>query len=229
MANHFNILALRTPWTVWKGILPGTNRNYFIKLIRSSENESRPFVSESLQPHGLYSPWNSPGQNTGVCSCSLLQGIFPTQRWNPGLQNCRQILYQLSHKGEPRILEWVAYPFSSGFSQPRNWTGVSCIAGGFFTSWASRKARNHQSSVQFSHSVVSLCHPMDCSKSGLLVHHQLPELAQTHVHQVGDAIQPSYPLPSPSLSAFNLSQNQGLFQWVSCSSYQVAKVLEFQL
>ncbi len=56
-------------------------------------------MSDSLRPHGLYSPWNSPGQNTGVGSCSLLQGIFPTQGLNPGLLHCRQILYCLSHQG----------------------------------------------------------------------------------------------------------------------------------
>ena len=89
---------------------------------------------------GLYSRWYSPGQNTGVCSLSLLQGIFPTQESNPGLPYCRRILYQLSHKGSPRILEWVAYPFSSGSSWPRNRTGVSCIAGRFFTNWAIREA-----------------------------------------------------------------------------------------
>ena len=80
-------------------------------------------VFDSLRPHRLYSPWNSPGQNTGVGSLSLLQGIFPTQGWNPGLLHCWWILYQLSHKGSPRILEWVAYSFSSGSSQPRNQTG----------------------------------------------------------------------------------------------------------
>ena len=80
-------------------------------------------------------PWNSPGQNAGVSSLSLLQGIFPTQGLNPGLPHCRRILYQLSHKGSPRILEWVAYSFSSGSSRLRNRTGVSCIAGRFFTNW----------------------------------------------------------------------------------------------
>ena len=55
----------------------------------------------SLWPHGLYSPWTSPGKKTGVHSLSLLQGIFPTQGWNPGLPNCRWILYKLSHKGSP--------------------------------------------------------------------------------------------------------------------------------
>ena len=98
-------------------------------------------MSNSLQSHGLYSPWNSPGQNTGVSSLSLLQGIFPNQGLNPGLPHCRRILYQLSHKGSPRILERVAYPFSSRSSWPRNWTRVSCIAGKFFTNRVSGKTR----------------------------------------------------------------------------------------
>ena len=72
----------------------------------------------------LYSPWNSPDQNSGVGSLSHLQGIFPTQGSNPGLPHCRQILYQLSHKGSPRTLEWVAYPFSSESSQSRNNRGL---------------------------------------------------------------------------------------------------------
>ena len=75
---------------------------------------------------------------------------------------------------------------------------------------------------------VAFCDPMDCRTSGFPVHHQLPELAQTHVHWVGDAIQPSDPLLSPSPPAFNLFQHQGLSKWVS-SSHEVAKVLEFQL
>ena len=104
------------------------------------ESESCSVMSDSLRPHGLYSPWNSPGQNTGVGSLSLLQGIFPTQGSNPGLPHCRRILYQLSHKRSPRILEWVAYPFSRGFSWPRNRTRVSCIAGRFFTNWTIREA-----------------------------------------------------------------------------------------
>ena len=105
-----------------------------------SESKSHSVVSDSLWPYGLYSPWNSPGQNTGVGSLSLLQRIFPTQVSNPGLPHCSRILYQLSHKESPRILEWVAYPFSIRSSQPRNWAGVSCIAGGFFTARATREA-----------------------------------------------------------------------------------------
>ena len=84
---------------------------------------------------------------------------------------------------------------------------------------------NQLSSV--TQSCLTLCNPMDCSMSSFSVHHQLLELAQTHVHRVGDAIQPSHPLSSPSPPAFNLAQHQGLFQWVS-SSHQVAKVLQFQ-
>ena len=72
---------------------------------------SRSVVSDSLQPHQLYSPWNFLGQNTGVGSFSFLQRIFLTKGLNPGLPHCRRILYQLSHKGNPSILEWVAYPF----------------------------------------------------------------------------------------------------------------------
>ena len=117
-------------------------------------------MSDSLQPHGLYSPWNSPGQNTGVGSLSLLQGIFPTQGLNPGLPHCRWLLYQLSHKGSPRILEWVAYPFSRRSSQPRNRTRVSCIAGRFFTNWAMREA---QVQVKVAQSCLTLCDSMEYS------------------------------------------------------------------
>ena len=105
-----------------------TNLNRYRRLAGDINewSESHSVMSDSLWSHGLYSPWNSPGQNTGVGSLSLLQGIFPTQGSNPGLPHCGQILYQLSHQGSPRILEWVAYPFSSRSSWPRNRTGVSC-------------------------------------------------------------------------------------------------------
>ena len=85
-------------------------------------------------------------------------------------------------------------------------------------------ASNHQFS-SVTQSCLTLCDPVDCSTPGFPVYHQLPELAKTHVHSISDAIQPSHPLSSPS-PTFNLSQHQGLFQWVS-SSHQVAKVLEF--
>ena len=120
-----------------------------------------------------------------------------------------------------RIQEWVAVLSSRGSFWPRDQTHISYIsyAGrGFFTT-----------SVQFSRSVVSnILLPHGLQQRGFPVHHQLPELTQTHVHWVRDAIQPSHLLSSPSPPAFSLSQHQGLFQWVS-SLYQVAKVLELQL
>jgi len=89
-----------------------------------------------------------------------------------------------------------------------------------------RKWGLHFTSV--SQSCPTLCDPMNCSTPGLPVHHQLLEFTQTHLHQVGDAIQPSHPLLSPSPPAPNPSQHQSLFQWVN-SSHEVAKVLEVQL
>ena len=83
-------------------------------LEHQAASESRSVMSDSLRPHELYSPWNSPGQNTRGGSHSLLQGIFQTHRWKPGLLYCGQILYQLSHKGSPRTrvcslshLQWI--------------------------------------------------------------------------------------------------------------------------
>ena len=99
--------------------------------------------------HGILRPeyWNG--------SHSLLQGIFPTQGSNLGLLHCREILYQLSHRGSPRILEWVVYPFSSRFSQLRNRIGISCLAGRFFTSWAIKEGleANSEQPLWVKHSV----------------------------------------------------------------------------
>ena len=94
-----------------------------------------------------------------------------------------------------------------------------------------KQIKNYYFSVQFrsvTHSCSTLCDTTDCKTSGFPVHHQLPELVQTHFHWLGDSIQPSHPLLSPLPPVFSLSQHQGLFQWVS-SLHQVAKVLEFQL
>ena len=103
----------------------------------------------------LLFPWNSPGTNTRAGCHSLLQGIFPTQESNPGLLHCRQIPYCLSHQGSPRILEWVAYPFSRATFQPRiYWTRVSCIAGGFFTSCATREALSSIQNSNFNSSFL---------------------------------------------------------------------------
>ena len=96
--------------------------------------------------------------------------------------------------------------------------------------WSELQQSSHRTSVQFSsvaQTCLILCDPVNHSTLALPVHHQLLESTQSHVHRVGDAIQPSHPLSSPSPPALNLSQHQGLFQWVN-SSHQVAKVLEFQ-
>ena len=125
--------------------------------------------------------------------------------------------------GFPRQECWSRFPFPSLGDLPNS--GIkpvsltsSELAGRFFTTQFSSLAQ----------SCSILCNPMDCSMPGFPVHHQLLELGQTHVHRVGDAIQPSYPLSSPSPPAFNLSQHQRLFQRVG-SSHQVAKVLELRL
>ena len=110
---------------------------------------------------------------------------------------------------QARILDWVAISYSKGSSRPRDRTHVSCDF------CVGRWILYHQATweAQFG-SVTQLCptfcDPTACSTPGLPVYHQLPEPTQTHVHRVGIAIQPSYPLSSPS-PAFNLSQHQGLF------------------
>ena len=157
------------------------------------------------------------------------------QKWKWVAQSCLTLCDPIYGIFQARILEWVAFPSSRGSSQPRDQTQVSWIAGGFFTCWATREdlwtKKNIRKTVQFSSVAqlcLTLCDPLNRSTPGLPVHHQLPEFTQTHVHQVGDAIQPFHPLSSPSPPALNLSQHQGLFKLIS-SSHQVAKVLEIQL
>ena len=95
--------------------------------------------SMDCNPPGSFVHGDSPGKNTGMGCYVLLQGIFWTQGLNPGPLHCRWILYHLSHQGSSRILEWVAYPFPRGSSQPRNQTRVSLIASKFFISWATKE------------------------------------------------------------------------------------------
>ena len=105
---------------------------------------------------------------------------------------------------------------------------VSCVLPRFLHyNFGENFVRQAVASVQLQ-SCPTLCNPMDCNMPCFSVYHQLLQLAQTHVHWVGDAIQPSHSLLSPSPPALSISQHQGLFQWVS-SSHQVARVLEFQL
>ena len=140
-------------------------------------------------------------------------------------------------------------PLSMGFPRQEYWTGLpfplpedlsdpgtepvfchllhwQAMAEDRFSSWVTWEAQRTSSSVAQSH--PTLCNPMRCSMPGLPVFHHLPEFAQTHVHWVGDIIQPSHPLPSPPPPACNHSHHQSLFQWVY-STYQVAEVLDLKL
>ena len=96
-------------------------------------------MSNSFWPHGLNISWNSPGQKMYWIAFPFFRGSSQPRDLNLGLPHWGQILYQLNHKGSPRILACLAYPFFSWSSQPRNQTGVSCIAGRFLTSWAIRE------------------------------------------------------------------------------------------
>ena len=97
------------------------------------------FPAQELNPGLLHCRWN---WTQVSCTAGGIEPRSPALQveLNPGLLHCRWILYQLSHKGSPRILEWVDYLISRRSSRPRNWTRVSCIAGGFFTNWAIKEA-----------------------------------------------------------------------------------------
>ena len=186
----------------------------------------RSVMSNSLQPHRLWlsrhlCPWNSPGKNTEVGCHFLLQGIFLT--WNQTW---------VSHTAgrfftiwATREALWISFSLSNWLFLLPSLRLVLIVP-----IKSSSPVLFQFSSVQFSCSVVSDSlqpHGLQHASLSIPVHHRLPEFTQTHVHWVGDAIQPSHPLSCPSPPALNLSQHQGLFKWVS-SSHQVAKVLEFQ-
>ena len=144
--------------------------------------------------------------------------VFQKHWWNGMFslhwEICFPLCYFLLDASNDMFLD---EPLSSGW-----WVECAWLIKG---SWLSGKADPFSSVAQ---SCPTLCDPMNHSTPGLPVPHKFPESTQTHVHQVGDAIQPSHPLSSPSPPALNLSQHQGLFKWVS-SLHQVAKVLGFQL
>ena len=198
MANHFSILALRTPWTVWKGKKDRTLKDEFPRSVGTQ--------------YATGEDWrNSSGKN---------------------------------EKAEPKQKQHSVVDVNGDGSKVRcskeqycigTWNGISMNQSKLEMVKKEMARMNIDilgiSSVQFSsvaRSCATLCNPMNRSTPGLPVHHQRPEFTQTHVHRVGDAIQPSHPLSSPSPPAHNLSQHQGLFQWVNFL-HEVAKVLEFQL
>ena len=128
---------------------------------------------------------------------------------------------------QPLQLCWVplrSWVWSKGYEERKEMYSVDPTSAILTEGWVQSLSVLFSSVTQ---SCLTLCNPMDCSTPGFSVHHQLPELAQTHVYWVGDAIQPSHPLLPPSLPAFTLSEHQGLFQWIS-SSHKMAKVLELQ-
>ena len=174
-------------------------------------------------------PVRSPGSNldlaTGMCSGIAVLWDWVLNLWDLMLLTSRQITSGLSWivKHQVSAENWKIA--SSGKTHTRWSTEV------FNEWWSGRKQGASHNTYEFSsvsQSCLTLCDLMDCSMPGFPVHHQLPELTWTHVHWVGDAIQQSHPLSSPSPPAFNLAQHRGLFQWGS-SSHQVAKGLEFQL
>ena len=142
-----------------------------------------------------------------ICVCVLFTKSCLTlcdpMNWSPSGSSVHEI-------SKARILEWVAIPFSRGSLWPRDWTQVSCIAGRFFTNWATREAQSVL--LLFSCSFVSdSWDPVDDSTPGFPVLLCLLGIAQTHAYWVYDAIQPSHPLLPPSLPALSLSQHQGIF------------------
>ena len=152
-SDHLHRCWLFSWYLFWRCLIPLSSCSYFYNN-KAGPDESHcavlclvayscPTLCKFMDcsPPGSLVHGESPGKNTAGGCYTFLQGIFPTQGLNPGLPHCRQILYHLSHQGNPRIKEWVAYPFSRGTSWPRNRTGVSCIAGRFFTNWATREAR----------------------------------------------------------------------------------------
>ena len=124
--EHLNMsLPLALPPLVWFCI---HRFNYLWRVVLCWVTQSRLTLCNSMDCRRPVSvQGDSLGKNTGVDCHALLQGIFPLQESNPGLLHCKQILYYLSHQGSPRILEWVAYPFSRGSFQPRSWTGVPAL------------------------------------------------------------------------------------------------------
>ena len=152
MATHSSVLAWRIPGMGKPGGLPSMRSHRvghdWSDLAAAAAVLSCSVVSDSLRPHELqparlHYPWENSRQEywSGLLCPPPGEGIFPIQGSNTGLPHCRHILYGLNHQGKPRILDWVNYPFSRGSSKPRNQTGVSYIAGRFFTSWVTSEAQ----------------------------------------------------------------------------------------
>ena len=196
-----------TPWTaVRQASLSITSSQSLLKL-KSIKSVMPPTISSSVVPSPTF-------------NLSQHQGLF---QWISSSYQVDKVLeFHLQHQS----FQWIFKLISWG------WTGwISLQSKGLSRVFYNTTVQKHQLfSAQFSsvaQSSTTLCDPMNCSRAGHPVHHQLPEFTQTHIHRVGDAIQPSHLLSSPSPPTPNHSQHQSLFQWVN-SSHEVAKVLEFQ-
>ena len=197
----------------------------------------RTFIQVFIVVALIYSPTNNPPLPTLVLSVflriTILVGIRQFLLWFWSAFSWWLVILSIfSRTSWPSLcLLWKTFSSKKihfmAFNLTYNpWPPLFCkVVSGVFLNWQLRYSQSVSSVTQ---SCLTLWDPMDRSTPGFPVHHQLLELAETHVHRVGDAIQPSHPLSSPSPPAPNPSQHQGLFQWVS-SSHQVAKVLEFQL
>ena len=189
----------RSPWGLDPKMLPWTQCDKHVQVLRP------------LFTHTMICPGPAPAEARGKSGLKQTSNIH---LWHYARRLCIQVHREGGvWRGRPGVPSLELLP-----------------VGGHRIDWHQRLAMCLHL-VQFNsvaQSCPTLCDPTDCSMPGLSVHHQLLELAQTHVHWVSDAIQPSHPLSSPSPPTFNLSQHQGLFQSVS-SSHQMAKVLEFQL
>ena len=192
--------------------------------------------------------WKQPEDSSGSKRIKTLRRIKELSKWKWQKTSNRMIvsLYKSWNKKIPQhLLHWALSAFLctsycalreglclAFLPISRDHSHVSSdVTSLLWTTRVADEDMREELEDQFSSVVQSyptVCDPMDGSTPGLPVHHQLPEFTQTHVHRVSDAIQTSYPLSPPSPPAFNLSQQQGLFKWVS-SSHQVAKILEFQL
>ena len=161
MATHPSVLAWRIPGMAEPGGLPSMGshrvRHDWSDLAAAANLLFSSTYFRVLQLNytwTVYHPLNSLGKNTEVGSLSLLQGIFPTQGSNPGLLHCRQILYQLSHQGSPRILGWVAYPFSSRFPDPGIKLGSSALQVDSLPSWLPGKPKKPSNVTIISNLIV---------------------------------------------------------------------------
>ena len=155
---------------IYNRILLSDRKEWMLLIATTWIDLETVILSEWVSPPGFPVDGDSPGKNTGVSCHALLQGIFPTQGSNPGSQHCKWILYGLSHQRNPRILEWVAFPFSRGTPDPRINLGSPAFADRFFTSWATREAlkraeervnealliNRHKVSVKWDQSVVKI-------------------------------------------------------------------------